>query len=104
MLSSKAEGSLLKFTQGGSHEIHQIRKLISQAILVGSQVVAWWRDATDGARYTLARLPVTSVKVSLAEGVSSLTRPAGAADDVPLRERAEQHHRRMEEVLDAMDW
>mgnify|MGYP006971711248 FL=1 len=66
--------------------------------------MAWWRDPADGAWFTLARLPLSPLKVSLVTEVSTLTRDAPIDDDVPLMERAEQHHRRMEEVLDAMDW
>ena len=104
VLSSRVEGSMLRISRGGSSDIHQIRKLVSEAILVGAQVVAWWRDSTDGAWYTLARLPVTPVKVSLVSGVSTLTPDAPIDDVVPVLERAEQHHHRMEEVLNAMDW
>ena len=104
VLASKAEGALLKLTRGGADEIHQIRKLVSQAVLVGAQVVAWWRDPTDGSWFTLARLPLTPLKVSLVTEVSALTEDKGSSDDVPLLKRAEEHHRHMEEVLDAMDW
>lgn len=102
VLSSRAEGSLLKYTRGGSHEIHQIRKLISDAVLVGAQVVSWWRDPADGAWFTLARLPLTPLKVSLARIV--VEDEDAAAPERTAIERAEDHHKRMEGIMDAIDW
>lgn len=106
VLSSRAEGSLLRISKGDQTGIHQIRKLVSHAVLVGSQIIAWWRDPANGDWYTLARLPMTPVKITLVTRVSALN-SEGTSNEVEgesLMEKAERHHRRMEEVLDAMDW
>ena len=61
------------------------------------------RANTSGGT-TLRYWPMTPVKVSPVSDMSSLTEEEGSSDDVPLLERAEEHHQRMEEVLDALDW
>ena len=103
VLSSRAEGSMLSISRDGSADIHQIRKLVSEAVLVGAQVVAWWRDSTDGAWYTLARLPVTPVKVSLAPVLAEKESPDDQGGE-SLLESAEAHHKKMERVMEAMEW
>ena len=104
VLLSSAEGSLLRISSRGHSGIHQIRKLVSHAVLVGSQVIAWWRDPANGDWYTLARLPMAPIKVSLAKQfVEKPESAAPAAAGDPMKS-AEDYHKRMERVMNAIDW
>jgi len=104
VLSSRAEGSLLRISERGHTDIRQIRKLVSHAVLVGSQIIAWWRDPATGDWYTLARLPMAPVKVILAKRLVEEPESVAPAPAEDLMKRAEDHHLRMERVMDAIDW
>lgn len=57
IIGSSVQGSLVSSWGPGTTTLLEVRNLSSSAVLMDSQIVAWWQEPESGDWYSLARMP-----------------------------------------------
>jgi hypothetical protein len=108
IVKSKVRGVIytLRHATDVSGDIDSIGQISTDANLYGAQVIAWWTDPKTGERYTLARLPLSHVRIALVLRAAPEARKTAVttAKKENLLQKAEKHHKKMENVLESIDW